>query len=180
MKILAIYASSREESLNKKLVLQTAKLIEEENHEVLCLGIKDFLSPTYDGDFELKAGIPEKINSLASKIRAYDALIISSPEYNYSMPGSLKNIIDWLSRTKPQPFKEKKILLMSASPAMVGGNRGLWALRVPLEALGAFVYPEMFSLALADKAFDDKANLKDTKLLETLRTNAIGFMNKSC
>jgi chromate reductase, NAD(P)H dehydrogenase (quinone) len=79
--------------------------------------------------------------------------VIASPEYNSSMPGLLKNAIDWVSRCKPQPFHERHALLMSASPSMGGGNRGLWALRIPLEHLGARVYPDMFSLAMAHKAF---------------------------
>jgi NAD(P)H-dependent FMN reductase len=69
------------------------------------------------------------------------------------MPGVLKNTIDWTSRLRPQPFNGKQGLLMSASPSMVGGNRGLWALRVPLEHLGARMYPDMFSLAQAHEAF---------------------------
>jgi len=63
------------------------------------------------------------------------------------MPGVLKNLIDWVSRLMPQPFNGKQALLLSASPSMVGGNRGLWSLRVPLEHLGMRVYPDMFSLA---------------------------------
>src|SRR5881394_2569861 len=54
-----------------------------------------------------------------------------APEFNGSMPGALKNAIDWVSRFRPQPFNGKHALLLSASPSMAGGNRGLWALRVP-------------------------------------------------
>jgi chromate reductase, NAD(P)H dehydrogenase (quinone) len=70
------------------------------------------------------------------------------------MPGHLKNAIDWVSRIRPQPFNGRQGLLVSASPSMAGGNRGLWSLRVPLEHLGARVYPDMFSLAQAQHAFD--------------------------
>ena len=58
----------------------------------------------------------------------------------------LKNVIDWVSRYRPQPFHARHALLLSASPSMAGGNRGLWALRVPLDHLGAHVFPDMFSL----------------------------------
>ena len=81
--------------------------------------------------------------------------MISSPEYNASLPGVLKNAVDWVSRFRPQPFNERHGLLLSASPSMVGGNRGLWALRVPFEHLGARIYPDMFSLAQAHQALDD-------------------------
>jgi NAD(P)H-dependent FMN reductase len=68
------------------------------------------------------------------------------------MPGGLKNLIDWTSRLRPQPFDGRHGLLMSASPSLAGGNRGLWSLRVPLEHLGARVFPDMFSLSMAHKA----------------------------
>jgi len=81
----------------------------------------------------------------------------------------LKNAIDWVSRYEPQPFNERNALLLSASPSMIGGNRGLWALRVPLEHLGARVYPDMFSLAQAHKAFDPQGRLSDPRLERALR-----------
>ena len=90
--------------------------------------------------------------------------MIASPEYNASIPGYLKNTIDWVSRFRPQPFNGKQAFLLSASPAMSGGNRGLWSLRVPLEHLGARVYPDMFSLALALEAFGESGRLKNDLL----------------
>ena len=69
------------------------------------------------------------------------------------MPGTIKNLIDWTSRFRPQPFDGRHGLLLSASPSLAGGNRGLWALRMPLEHLGARIFPDMFSLATAHKAF---------------------------
>lgn len=94
---------------------------------------------------------------LRRRLEANDAFVIVSPEYNSSMPGVLKNAIDWTSRHKPQPFNGRHALLLSASPSIVGGNRGLWALRIPLEHLGARVYPDMFSLAQAHEAFKPTA-----------------------
>jgi len=69
--------------------------------------------------------------SAQRRLSGVDAFLISSPEYNASMPGMLKNAIDWVSRYRPQRFNEMHGLPMSASPSMVGGNRGLWSLRVP-------------------------------------------------
>src|SRR5262249_56841365 len=76
------------------------------------------------------------------------------------MPGVIKNLVDWTSRFRPQPFDGRHGLLLSASPSLAGGNRGLWVLRIPFEHLGARVYPDMFSLAMAHKAFagDDLAD----------------------
>ena len=95
-----------------------------------------------------------------------DAFIIASPEYNASMPGHLKNAIDWVSRIRPQPFNGRQGMLISASPSMAGGNRGLWSLRVPLEHLGARLYPDMFSLAQAHQAFDPAGRLSAPVLQE--------------
>ncbi len=92
------------------------------------------------------------------------------------MPGVLKNLIDWTSRFRPQPFDGRHALLMSASPSMAGGNRGLWSLRVPLEHLGARVYPDMFSLAMAHKAFSED-HLADTALQARFETNVHAFLS---
>src|SRR4029079_17470809 len=97
---------------------------------------------------------PDGANTLHQRLQASDAFIISSPEYNGSMPGLLKNTIDWVSRFRPQPFNQLHALLMSASPSMAGGNRGLWSLRIPLEHLGSRIFPDMFSLAMAHQAFN--------------------------
>jgi chromate reductase len=89
----------------------------------------------------------------------------------------LKNSIDWVSRFSPQPFNERHGLLMSASPSMMGGNRGLWALRVPLEHLGARVYPDMFSLARAHQAFDDDGHIADPQLQQRFEQTITAFMD---
>ena len=77
------------------------------------------------------------------------------------MPGLLKNTVDWVSRYQPQPFNERSGLLLSAPPSMVGGNRGVWTLRIPFEHLGARIYPDMFSLAQAHNAFDDEGRRRE-------------------
>ena len=93
------------------------------------------------------------------------------------MPGLLKNVIDWVSRFRPQPFNERHALLMSASPSMVGGNRGLWSLRIPFEHLGARVFPDMFSLAIAHKSFSVEGDLNDATLAKRFESNLIAFMS---
>src|SRR4029453_8833316 len=110
------------------------------------------------------------------RVAETDAFVIVSPEYNASMPGALKNAIDWVSRFRPQPFHERHGLLLSASPSMVGGNRGLWALRIPLEHLGARVYPDMFSLAQAHLAFDERGGLANVRLQDRLESTLTGFL----
>ena len=104
--------------------------------------MRDFDAPSYDSDDETANGFPPGVAEFRRRLQSCDAFVISSPEYNASTPGGLKNLIDWTSRFHPQPFNERYGLLLSASPSMVGGNRGLWALRVPFEHLGARIYPD--------------------------------------
>ena len=130
---------------------------------------RDFDCPSYNADVQDSEGFPEGADRLRELIQTTDAFVISSPEYNASMPGVLKNALDWVSRFKPQPFNEKHGLLMSASPSMVGGNRGLWALRMPFEHLGARIYPDMFSLAQSHQAFDGDGRIANDAASGTLR-----------
>jgi NAD(P)H-dependent FMN reductase len=121
----------------------------------------DFDCPSYDFDVERDESIPAGARALQQRLQSTDAFVIASPEYNASMPGILKNVIDWASRFRPQPFNGVQGLLMSASPSMAGGNRGLWSLRIPLEHLGARIYPDMFSLAQSHEAFAPGGKLKN-------------------
>lgn len=89
----------------------------------------------------------------------------------------LKNAIGWVSRYSPQPFNEHHGLLLSASPSMIGGNRGLWALRVPLEHLGARIYPNMTYLAQAHHAFTDEGGIADEQLQDRFDANIVSFMD---
>ncbi len=153
LKVLVFAASRRAASLNRKLASLAARDAEANGATVDLASIHDFDVPAFDADAEAAGGIPPGAQELRRRLTGADAFIIASPEYNGSMPGQLKNLIDWASRFRPQPFDGRHALLLSASPSMGGGNRGLWALRVPLEHLGAPVFPDMFSLPVAHKAF---------------------------
>ena len=161
---LVFGASLRAESLNKRLATLAARVVEEIGGTVVHASMSDFDCPSYNGDVEAGEGIPAGADRFRSKLVSTDGFIISCPEYNASMPGVLKNLVDWVSRYKPQPLKGRHGLLMSASPSMAGGNRGLWAFRVPLEHLGARIFPDMFSLAQAHEALGDDGRLRDAKL----------------
>jgi NAD(P)H-dependent FMN reductase len=155
VKVLVLSGSARAASLNTQLARAAAKVAETRGAAVHIASLRDFPTPMFDGDVEAATGIPVGAHDLKARLEASDCLMIASPEYNASMPGALKNLIDWTSRFRPQPFDSRHCLLMSASPSMVGGNRGLWSLRVPLEHLGSRVYPDMFSLSQAHKALVD-------------------------
>src|SRR5262245_11574208 len=167
LKVLVFAASLRAESLNRRLAALAARLVGESGATVDLASMRDFDVPAYDGDVELAQGIPSGAKELQRRLTENDAFIIASPEYNASMPGVLKNLIDWTSRFRPQPFDERHALLLSASPSLAGGNRGLWALRMPLEHLGSRVFPDMFSLSMAHKAFAGK-DLADLELADRI------------
>lgn len=145
--------SLRRGSLNERLARLAATAIQDKGATVERGMLCDFDCPSYDFDVEQESGVPEPAVRFCRWLESANAFVIASPEYNASVPGGLKNLIDWASRVRPQPFNGKQCLLMSASPSMGGGNRGLWSLRVPLEHLGTRVYPDMFSLAQAHEAF---------------------------
>jgi NAD(P)H-dependent FMN reductase len=163
VRILVLGASLRADSLNVRLARLAADVIDRSGGTADLASMREFDAPSYDGDVEAD-GIPPGAQALRERLEAASGFVIASPEYNASMPGVVKNAIDWVSRTRPQPFNERHGLLLSASPSMVGGNRGLWSLRVPLEHLGARVYPDMFSLAQAHNAFDESGGLADQQL----------------
>ena len=164
IRLLIFEASLRRGSLNDRLASLAASVVEEKGGIVDRAHMAEFDCPSYDGDVEREDGIPAGAERFRERLFEADGFIIASPEYNASMPGVLKNVIDWTSRYRPQPFKRKEGLLMSASPSMSGGNRGLWALRIPLEHLGARLYPDMFSLAQAHQALDAGGRIADAKL----------------
>jgi chromate reductase len=177
VRFLVFSASLRAGSLNSRLAQLAAAEIAANGGEVDLAAMGDFDAPSYDADVQEVEGFPAGAEELRDRVMASDAFVIASPEYNFSMPGSLKNSIDWVSRFSPQPFNERHGLLMSASPSMAGGNRGLWALRVPLEHLGARVYPDMFSLAQAHRALDEDGQLVDGRLRERFEQTIVAFMD---
>ncbi|MDR3607639.1 MAG: NAD(P)H-dependent oxidoreductase [Oligoflexia bacterium] len=164
MKILAFAASLRKGSFNRKFIAQAVEVFRASpGVSVDHADYREFEMPIYDGDLEESSGIPKGGQEFIRRIQAADALVISTPEYNGGIPGTLKNAIDWASRVDPIPFDGKPILLIGASPGGLGAVRSLWHTRVPLEAIGAFVYPEMFGLSRAHQAFDDKGNFVDAE-----------------
>ncbi|MGW7006092.1 NADPH-dependent FMN reductase [Streptomyces sp. NPDC054933] len=176
LRVLVFGAALRAESTNARLAALVARLIADTGATVDHATMHDFDMPLYDGDVEAAHGLPGGALALRDRLDQSDAFAISSPEYNGSVPGVLKNAIDWVSRVRPQPFKTKHALLVSASPSLIGGNRGLWALRVPLEHLGTRVYPDMFSLAKAHQGFTEDGRLADSGLQQRLTETVQAFL----
>lgn len=177
VRFLVFSASLRGGSLNTRLADLAAACLKAHGGTVDRAFMHEFDCPSYNFDVQSGAGFPSGAEELRRRLETCDGFVISSPEYNASLPGLLKNAIDWVSRYEPQPFNERHGLLLSASPSMVGGNRGLWALRVPFEHLGARIYPDMFSLAQAHKAFDAEGRIADPGLQERFDTNIVNFID---
>ena len=133
--------------------------------------------PLYNADVQTASGFPAPVNVLAEAIRAADGVIIISPEYNFSIPGGLKNAIDWVSRLQNQPFAGKPIALQSASPGPVGGARVQYDLRRAMVFLDAFTLnkPEIFVGGCASK-FDEKTGeLKDEATRNFIKQQLVAF-----
>ena len=169
-KILAFAGSSGTKSLNKKLVKIAAHGAESEGAQVTYLDLRDIPMPIYDEDLEANEGMSENVLKFRELMRANQGLLISSPEYNGSISGLLKNAIDWASRPDPesQPkgadcFKDKVAALMTVSPGALGGIRGLVHVRAILGNLGVIVLPEQRAISHGQQAFNEDSNLKDEK-----------------
>lgn len=174
MKLIGISGSLRAESFNSKLVREAARIFDAESFT-----FADLRLPLLDVDLEAR-GIPEPVATLAEQVRTADAVVISTPEYNKALSGVLKNALDWLSRTKPAPLRDKPVAIMSAAAGRAGGERSQWSLRLCLTPFRPrLLYgPEVF-VANASDQFDSDGRLTNdrnlaalTELMEALRTEA--------
>ena len=167
-KVLAFAGSTRTGSFNKKLIALAAEAARARGAQTTLIDLRDYPMPLYDGDLEDTQGLPENGKRLKELFYDHDALLISSPEYNSSISGVLKNTIDWMSRQQPnetplQCFKGKTCGLLAASPGALGGLRDLVTLRSILGNIQVLIMPNQFALSKADQAFDENGKLKDAK-----------------
>jgi chromate reductase, NAD(P)H dehydrogenase (quinone) len=133
--------------------------------------------PHYNHDDQEATGFPPSAVAFADAIRAADGVIIVSPEYNWTIPGTLKNAIDWVSRMKEQPFKDKPVALQSASGALLGGSRMQYHLRQCLISVDALIFgrPEVI-VTFAPHKFDEKTlELKDQTTRDMIKLQLAGF-----
>ena len=165
MKLLALSGSLRSASYNTAL-LRAAQEAAPANATVEIGSLAGI--PVYDSDLQAK-GIPQAVDALTAAIRAADGLLIATPEYNYSIPGGLKNAIDWVSRMEDQPFNGKAIAILGASMGNLGTSRSQYHLRQVFVFLNGLVMnrPEVFVGAVHSK-FDEAGNLTDAGTREFL------------
>lgn len=167
MNVITICGSLRKGSYNR-MVMNTLPSAAPAGMKLKELGGIDKF-PLYNTDLHADGKFPEIVTSFADQIRAADAVIINSPEYNYTIPGAFKNAIDWVSRLKDQPFKDKPVALQSASGGPLGGARMQYHMRQMFVFLNAFVFntPEIF-VGTAQNKFNDKGELTDAATKEFL------------
>lgn len=177
VRVLVFGASLRSGSLNQCLASAAAEAVEREGGIADLEEMSAFDAPSYDGDLESELGIPPGAEEFGRRLAEADGFVIASPEYNGSMPGPLKNLIDWGSRFDPQPFAGKHGLLLSASPSPYGGHLGLWSLRVPFEVLGVRLHPEMFSVPKGQEALDEEGRLDDPGQGQRLQDMVRSFLD---
>ncbi len=133
--------------------------------------------PLYNNDDEDATGIPPAAVAWADAIRAADGVIIVSPEYNWGVPGGLKNAIDWVSRLKDVPFKGKPVALQSCARGALGGARMQYQMRPCLTAIEAFLFgkPEIFVSFSAHKFDADTLALTDQPTIDIVKLQLAGF-----
>jgi len=133
--------------------------------------------PIYNFDIQDATGFPAEVVAWADAISSADGLIIVSPEYNWSIPGGLKNAIDWVSRMKDQPFKDKPVALQSAAGGILGGSRMQYHLRQSLTSVDAILFgrPEVIVTFAAQKFDERTLELKDQTAIDMIKLQLAGF-----
>lgn len=125
--LLGISGSLRAASFNRMLIREAGRLMLDASYTEADLEL-----PLYNGDVEEADGIPAAVKLLADQIDAADAVVISTPEYNQSFSGVLKNALDWVSRTDGSPWANKPVAIVSAAAGRAGGARAQYALRLAM------------------------------------------------
>ena len=167
-RLLAFAGSLREGSYNRRLIPVLAEGARAAGAQVTLIELRDYPLPVYDGDIEA-AGMPPQARQLQQLMREHDGLLISTPEYNGSIPALVKNILDWISRPMEDGrmgtalFQDKVAGMVSASPSALGGLRSLLVLRDALAKLGLVVVPQQVAVGQVADKLVATGQLKDDK-----------------
>ena len=178
IKVLGFAGSLRQGSYNKALLRSAADLVPDD----MQLEIFDLEGiPPFNQDIE--QNMPDKVKEFKMKIREADAILIATPEYNFSVPGVLKNAIDWASRPYgDNPFDGKPVAIMSASPGMLGGANAQFHLRQTCVFLNMYpINKPLVIVTFAQDKFDANGKLVDDntkKFLRGLLDNLVNWTRK--
>jgi NAD(P)H-dependent FMN reductase len=175
-RIVGISGSLRRGSFNSMLLRAAAELAPA-GTTIDVASIRGI--PLYDGDVEASEGIPAPVESLKNTIAAADGLLIVTPEYNNSIPGVLKNAVDWLTRPPadiPRVFRDRPVAVIGATPGMGGTNLAQAAWLPVLRTLGtAPWFGGRLMVSSAAKVFDDEGRLTDAAIRTRLEAFVGGF-----
>jgi chromate reductase len=172
LRLLGLCGSLRRGSLNRAALNAAAAVMSPH----MSLNVLDFRSvAVFDADEQARE-LPANVLGIADAMRAADGVLIASPEYNFGIPGGLKNLIDWLSRLPDQPFKLKLVAIMGAATGPLGTARMQYELRRVLHCLEAQVLlkPEIFIAHAAGK-FDANGTLTDDPTRQLLKQQMAAF-----
>jgi chromate reductase len=166
MRILAVSGSLRSGSLNRNVLLAARELAEADVEVELYDGLRDM--PPYDADDDVQPA-PAAVVRFREAIAGADAVLFSTPEYNASIPGVLKNALDWASRPlATSPLRNKPVAVVGASTGLFGAVWAQAELRKVLATIGARVVGEEIAFAQAHTRFDEDGRLGDSELAERL------------
>ena len=175
LNVLSICGSLRKGSYNRIVMNQLQGFAPEGMRIAEAPSFAEF--PLYNADVQNSAGFPTAVQSMAEAIRGADGIIFVSPEYNYSIPGGLKNAIDWISRLPNQPFVGKPVSIISATGGILGGGRMQYDLRrcmIFLDAL-TMTKPEVF-IGSASQRIDEKTGqIKDEQTIGFIKQQLAAF-----
>jgi len=136
LRLLGICGSLRKASTNRLLMMDAVRRL-----DVARFTEANLRFPLYDGDLEDESGVPGDVQTLSDQIADADAVLIATPEYNKAIPGVLKNALDWVSRTKGNPWLNKPVALMSATAGRAGGERAQSMTRLCLTPFRPLLVP---------------------------------------
>ena len=175
LNVLVICGSLRKGSYNAALTRALPALAPPEMKLIIAPTIATF--PLYNADVQDSSGFPAPAEELANAIRAADGVLFVTPEYNWSMPGVLKNAIDWVSRMKNQPFEEKPVAIQSCSQGPLGGARMQYHWRMSMTFVKALIFgtPEVFVSQAQNKFDKDTLELKDQPTKDMVKLQLAAF-----
>lgn len=160
MKLAIFSGSTREDSINRKLVSALLPRLKDHGFDVTVLSLADYEMPLYNGDWESENGAPLAAKDLASKLAAQDAVIVVSPEYNGGLPPLLKNTIDWMTRIGTMDQYHKPVWAIAAcTPGPMSGIMVMRQIQYILTRIGTQVLQFQLGVGNASTAFDDEGGL---------------------
>lgn len=183
-KILVFAGSNRKQAFSGQLARAAVNELTHQGAEVTFISLADYPLPIMDEDLEKEHGIPENAMKLGRLFAEHRGLLISSPEYNASIPPLLKNTLDWLSRISEdngqrlKPFADMTVGLCSSSTGSYAGLRGLYHLRAVLMMVGVQIISEQCCIAHAQDAFSEDGSLRDERNARALSRVCQGLVNR--